>query len=70
MKPIELNEELMEFFFEDMESQDSVVLRNYSAHVLNEYVSSANDEQKQAMREAILKKDIQGVIKLLKTPKD
>lgn len=70
MQTLDLNDDLMQFFFEDMENSDSVLLNSYSAHILNEYVSNANDKQKEAMREAIMKKDIKGVIQLLKSSKE
>lgn len=69
MQTLDLNDDLMQFFFEDMENPDSVLLNSYSAHILNEYVSKANDVEKEAMRQAIMKKDIKGVIQLLKSSK-
>ena len=66
MNTVIINDDLMQFLFEDMESDDSIVLQNYSINLLKDYLLKANEEERQSMRTAVLAKDVKKVISLIK----
>lgn len=66
MNTVIINDDLMQFLFEDMESDDSIVLQNYSINLLKDYLLKANEEERRNMRTAVLAKDVKKVISLIK----